>query len=81
MRHRTFPCPALISIGPEQMLERARANGLLVPLNGYKVYVHGATTSGLTPQVWLAVKKFWMMYFAAAGVELVAYSAECGLER
>jgi len=30
------------------------------------VSAKGATTSGLTPQVWLTVKKFWMIYFAAA---------------
>lgn len=27
-----FPMPTLIAIGPEQMLERAKANGLLVLL-------------------------------------------------
>ena len=78
---RDFPMPDLIAIGPEEMLERVKANGLLVPLSGYKIHIHGASPSGLTPQVWLAVKKFWTMYFSAAGAELVAYSAECELQR
>jgi len=32
-----FPMATLIAIGSEQMLERAKANGLLVPMNGYKI--------------------------------------------
>jgi len=76
-----FPMPELIVIGPERMLERAKANGLLIPLRGYKVYVLGASPSGLTPQVWLAVKTFWTAYFRAAGAELASYSAECDVER
>ncbi len=38
-----FPMPALIAIGPEQMLERAKANGPMVPMSGYKIYIYGAT--------------------------------------
>jgi hypothetical protein len=73
---KNFPMATLIEIGPERMLERAKANGLLVPLNGYKVYVYGATPSGLSPQAWETLKNFWTMYFAAAGAELDSYSAE-----
>ncbi len=76
-----FPMPQLIAIGPERMLDRVKENGLLIPLHGYKVYVHGASPSGLTPQVWLAVKTFWTAYFRAAGAELASYSAECDVER
>jgi hypothetical protein len=76
-----FPMPTLIAIGPGQMLERAKANGLLVPLNGYKIYISGASPSGLTPQAWIAIKRFWTMYFIAAGAELMSYSAECDLQR
>ena len=78
---QNFPMPALIAIGPERMLERVKANGLLVTLSGYKIYILGASPSGLTPQAWLAVKKFWMMYFSAAGAEVISYSAECDLQR
>jgi hypothetical protein len=78
---RDFPIPSLIAIGPEQMLERAKANGLLVPMMGYKIHVYGASPSGLTPQVWVTIRRFWTMYFAAAGAELVSYSAECELQR
>jgi hypothetical protein len=34
---------------------------------------------GLTPQYWLAVEKFWEMYFLTAGAEL--YSTECEVQR
>jgi len=78
---KSFPMPALVSTGPEQMLERAKANGLVVSLSGYKIHVVGASPSGLTPQAWLTVKKFWEMYFSMAGAELVSYSAECEVER
>jgi hypothetical protein len=73
--------PALLTNGAEKMLEQAKSNGLLVPLKGYKVYVYGATPSGLTPQAWLTIKDFWTMYFAAAGAELVSYSAEFDVQR
>lgn len=76
-----LPMPALMGLGPEQMMEHVKANGLLVPLNGYKVYVYGASPSGLSPQAWETVKKFWSLYFSAAGAELVSYSAECSVER
>ena len=50
------------------MLERAKANGLIVQLNGYKVHIYGASPAGITPQVWATVKNFWTLYFSAAGV-------------
>jgi hypothetical protein len=31
--------PALLSAGPEKMIERVRTNGMMVPLAGYRVYV------------------------------------------
>lgn len=76
-----FPMPMLLSLGPEQMLQRAKANRLIVPLKEYKVYVYGASPNGLTPQGWEAIKKFWELYFASAGAELVSYSAECNVSR
>jgi hypothetical protein len=76
----SFPMPALLGTGPERMLERAKADGLLVPLNGYMIYVQGASPNGLSPQAWLTVKKFWEMYFMAAGARL-SYSAECNITR
>ncbi len=76
-----FPMPALIEMGPERMLDRAKANGLIVPLKGYKVYVLGASPGGLTPQAWFRVRDFWTRYFLAAGAELVSYSTECTPQR
>lgn len=73
--------PALLDTGPERMLERAKANRLVVPLKGYRIYVYGATPAGLTPQAWTTVKHFWSLYFEAAGAELVTYSAECDVQR
>src|SRR5258708_21956636 len=54
------------------MLERAKANGVLVPLAHYKISVHGASRVGLTPDSWMTLRSFWKMYFEAAGAELVA---------
>jgi len=65
---------------PERMVERAKAKGLLVPLSHYKIYVYGASTLGLTPRSWGTIKRFWEMYFAAAGAELISYSEECNPE-
>jgi hypothetical protein len=78
---QNFPMPALIGFGSEQMLERAKANGLLVPLKGYKIYIQGAAPSNLSPQAWLTIKKFWEIYFAAAHAQLVSYSTECDVQR
>jgi hypothetical protein len=76
-----LPMPRLLEMGPQQMLNRARANGLIVPLDRYKIYVYGASPAGLTAQSWLALRSFWKLYFAAAGAELVIYSAECEVQR
>lgn len=73
--------PALIPLGPPKMLEHAKANGLIVPLPGYKIHVIGAATTGLSPQSWNAIKEFWSLYFQDAGAELVSYSIECSAER
>ena len=73
--------PTLVETGPERMLETARANGLIVPLNGYKIHIYGVSPSGLRPQAWVTVKKFWALYFSAAGADLVSYSAECEVQR
>jgi hypothetical protein len=76
-----FEMPALLPLGPEQMLERAKANRLIVPMEGYKVYVYGASPNGLSPEEWLTIKRFWTIYFQAAGAELVTYSAESQVQR
>jgi hypothetical protein len=76
-----FSMPALLPTGPEQMLERAKAAHLIVPLNGYRIFVYGATPNGLSPQAWLTVRNFWALYFKAAGAELLVYSADCDLQR
>jgi hypothetical protein len=78
---KEFQMPAILPSGPEKMLEQAKANGLLVPLKGYRIYIYGASPNALTPQGWLTVKNFWTMYFAAAGAELVSYSAEYDVQR
>jgi hypothetical protein len=78
---RGFPMPKLLDIGPERMLERAKANGLLVPLPRYQIHIYGASTAGLTPHDWMSIRRFWEMYFAAAGATLVSYSTECDAER
>jgi hypothetical protein len=78
---RDFPMPALIEMGADPMLEHARAKGLIIPLNGYEIYIYGASPNGLTPQDWVTVKTFWTKYFAATGAELVLYSVECEARR
>jgi hypothetical protein len=76
-----FPMPKLLEIGPERMLERAKANGLVVPLPRYEIRIYGASTAGLTPRSWATIRRFWEMYFVAAGTTLVSYSTECDAER
>jgi hypothetical protein len=73
---KAFPMPKMLELGPQQMLEKAKANELVVPLWGYKVIVHGASTGGLNPQGWSLVKEFWTRYFATAGAVLISYSPE-----
>jgi hypothetical protein len=76
-----FNMPALLGTGPERILERVNTDGLLVPLHGYTIHVQGASPSGLTPQAWHTTKRFWEMYFAAAGAELISYLVECNPAR
>lgn len=76
-----FPMPKLVQFGSQQMLERAKAERLLIPLKGYMVHVYGASTARMSPREWVVVKEFWTNYFAAAGADLASYSAEpdCGV--
>lgn len=78
---KNFPMPTLIDQGSPEMLDRARANGLIVPLNGYRVHVDGASTTGLTPKAWSTVKDFWINYFASVGAKLVSYNADISVGR
>src|SRR6185437_9565211 len=77
----TLMMPALVASGPQNMLEQAKANGLLVPLRGYKVHICGASMRGLSPQAWNVVKAFWTNYFRAAGADLVSYSPSATADR
>jgi hypothetical protein len=72
----TFNMPALLALGPDKMLEQAKANGLIVPLKGYKIHVCGASTRGLSPQTWNAVQRFWEEYLHDSGAELTSYSID-----
>jgi len=72
-----FNMPAFLPTGPEKMIERAKANGLMVPLVGYRVYAVGASPAGLSPQAWNALRTFWTLYFRDPGAELIAHSAGC----
>ena len=65
----TFNMRALLPVGPEKMMKRAKTNGLIVPLAGYKVYVIGASPAGLSTQIWNALRTFWMHYFREARAE------------
>ena len=76
-----FNMPALLPTGPQEMVARAKANGLIAPLPGYKIHVLGASPAGLSPQAWNTLKAFWTLYFREAGAELVSYSAECNVDR
>src|SRR5262249_7729235 len=73
--------PSLVGSGPGKMLEQAKANGLLVPLRGYRIHVCGAAMRSLSPQAWNIVKAFWMNYFQAAGADMVSYSPSAAAGR
>jgi hypothetical protein len=77
----TLMMPALVANGPRKMLEQAKANGLLVPMHGYKIHICGASMRGLSPQAWNIVKVFWTAYFQAAGADLVSYSPSATADR
>jgi hypothetical protein len=77
----SLPMPAMLATGPDRMLEHAKANGLVVPLKGYRIHVAGASMRGLTPQAWNNIKAFWEVYFRNAGAELVSYAADATPER
>jgi hypothetical protein len=76
-----FPMPALVATGSARMIEYAEQHGLIVPMNGYRIHVYGATTMGMSPQTWNIVKEFWQRYFQKAGAQLVLYSSETVVER
>jgi hypothetical protein len=53
-----FQMPFLLTCRPEQMLERAKANGAYCPDTRTQIYVYGATPKDLSPQGWQAVTSF-----------------------
>lgn len=71
-----FNMPAMIPVGIDKMMELVKSKGLLADLKGYRVYVYGASTSGLTPHAWSTVREFWQKYFQEAGATLLVYSTE-----
>ncbi|MGE0406362.1 MAG: hypothetical protein AB7O65_08685 [Candidatus Korobacteraceae bacterium] len=77
----TLNMPALLSAGPEQMIEQARKTESLVKLPGYKIHVIGASTRGLSPKAWSTLKQFWTLYFQQAGADLISYSPEVAPDR
>ena len=77
----TLMMPALVATGPQKMLEQAKANGLLVPMRGYKVHICGASMRGLSPQAWNTVRTFWNTYFSEAGANVMGYSADSAVRR
>lgn len=66
----------MIAAGPHKVLESAKAKGLVAPLDGYRIFVYGASTSGMSPAAYQAIRTFWTLYFKAAGADLVRYSPE-----
>lgn len=78
---KEFSMPERIELGPQQLLDHAKAESLIVPLRGYKVHVCGATTTGTSHMAWRTIKAFWTAYYAAAGAELVSYSVDVDCER
>jgi len=76
-----FNMPALLPQGPRQMLADARSRGLIVPLAGCEVHVLGASTAGLSPQLWTAIRGFWRAYVDASGGKLVRYVPDLSIVR
>jgi hypothetical protein len=50
--------PTLLESGPERMVKPAKTKDLLVPIDGYKVHVYGASPMHLTPQQWRNRREF-----------------------
>jgi hypothetical protein len=74
-----FNMPALLPTGVENMLSLARANRLVVPLPGVRVYMWAAAAPNA--EAYAATKAFWSAYLKAAGAELVVYSTEASVFR
>jgi len=80
MKGRNYRCLLLSRWGLKNV-DHAKANGLLVPLNGYNIYIYGASVHELSPQAWVTIKGFWTMYFSTAEADVVVYSADYDLHR
>ncbi len=71
----------LLPYGEQKMLEIVRAEGMLVPLAGYRIRFYGASMTGHTPATWNAMRRFWTSYFRSAGAELVMFSPATTITR
>ncbi len=63
------------------MMPGAKAEGVMVPPLGYSIHVAGASTNGLTLQVWLTTRAFWEKYLATAGARVASYSVDLDIVR
>jgi hypothetical protein len=64
----------LLGNGPEHMLDHVVAAGLLVPLDGLRLHFFGAVPARLTREERMQLLRFWRMYLASTGAELVTFS-------
>lgn len=76
-----LPMSALVPTGPDKMLEQVKQNGLVAPLDGYRIHVLGASKSRLSPQARNGINTFWTVYWQAGGAEPKSYSEEGSTKR
>jgi hypothetical protein len=55
-------------------LDELDAHGLVPKLQGVKVWILGAHTSGLSPAHWTKLKDFWSEYLKRSGAALMMFS-------
>lgn len=71
----------LLNTDSANMLNLAKARGLVIPLKDYTIRVCGVSTTGVTAAEWITVRGFWLRYFETVGASSVSYSVDCDTDR
>jgi hypothetical protein len=58
------------------LIEKVASDGLILSLNGVKVWALGVHAENVSDLYWMSLKNFWEQYFKRAGAELVLFTQE-----
>jgi hypothetical protein len=63
-------------IDADATLAKVKQTGLIMGLQGVRVWCLGVDSAGVTPEYWSSLREFWAKVFNRTGAKLVAFTIE-----